>query len=117
MNKLKGFYRDMLWLFRIKPKNTGWTSFAPLKIMPEYTVDLEKGQVTGVVKHNKKVYLTVTVDVLNEKTVAKGSLRRILKHTKPFKKHNYIEMIKGEAEYFIENNITNPKDHDDKFFN
>ena len=118
MNKLKEFYRDMLFrFFGIKTKNVGWTSFAPLKIVPEYTVDLEKGQVTGVVKHNEKVFLTVIVNVFNEKTVAKGSLRRILKHTKPFKKHNYIEIIKSEAEYLIENKITNPKEHYDKFFN
>lgn len=72
---------------------------------------MEKGQETGVVKHNEKVYLTVIVDVPNKKTSVKGSLRRILKHTKPFKKHNYIEIINNEAEYFIENKITNPKEH------
>lgn len=117
MNKFKEFYRDVLYrLFGIKPKNAGRTSFASLKIVPEYTVDLEKGQVTGVVKQNEKVYLTVIVDVLNEKTVTKGSLRRILKHTKPFKKHNYIEIIKSEAEYLIENKIANPKEHCDKFY-
>jgi hypothetical protein len=95
MNKLKEIFRDMLFrLFGIKPKNVGWTSFSPLKFVPEYTVDLEKGEVTGVVKHNEKAYLTVIVDVPNEKTVVKGSLRRILKHTKPFKKHNYIKLLK-----------------------
>jgi hypothetical protein len=79
MNKFKEFNKGIMFkLFRIKPKNVGRTSFAPLKIVPEYTVDLGKGQVTGVVKHNEKVYLTVIVDVANEKTVAKGSLRRIL---------------------------------------
>lgn len=117
MNKLKEFYRRMLFkVLKIKPGNVGWTLFAPLKIIPEYTVDLEKGQVTGVVKYNEKVYLTVIVDVPNGKTFTKGSLRGILKKTKPFKKHNYIEIIKGEAEYFIENKITNPKEHYDKFF-
>lgn len=104
MYKLKEFFNSMLFrLFRIKPKNSGWTSFAPLKIVPEYTVDVEKGQVTGVVKYHKKVYLTVIVDVDNKKTVTKGSLRGILKHTKPFKKHHYIEMIKGEAGFLLEN--------------
>ncbi|MFJ7310728.1 hypothetical protein [Peribacillus frigoritolerans] len=112
MNKLNELYRDMLFLlFGIKPKNAGWTSFSQLKIVPDYIVDLEKGQVTGVVKHNEKVYFTVMVDVPNKKTVVKGSLRRILKHTKPFKKHNYIEIINDKAEYFIENKITNPKEH------
>jgi hypothetical protein len=106
MNKFREFFKRMVFrLFKIKPKNVGWTSFAPLKIVPEYTIDLEKGQVTGVVKHNGKVYLTVIVDVLNGRTVTKGSLRRILKQTKPFKKHNYIEIIKGEAEYLFKNRL------------
>ncbi len=67
------------------------------------------GIVTGVVKHHKKACLTVFVDVANDKTVVKGNLRRIFKHTKPFKKQNYIEIIRQEAEYLIENKITNPK--------
>lgn len=31
-------------------------------------------------------------------------------------KHNYREIIKYEAEYLIENKITNPKEYYDKFF-
>lgn len=54
MNKFNELYREMLFLlFGIKPKNTGWTSFSQLRIVPDYIVDLEKGQVTGVVKHNE----------------------------------------------------------------
>jgi hypothetical protein len=103
MNKLKDFYRSFLFrLFRIKPKSAGWTSFAPLKIVPEYKVDVEKGQVTGIVKHDGEIYLTVIVDIHNKKTVTKGSLRRIRKHTHPFKKHHYIDMVKGEAECLLE---------------
>ncbi|KGR79051.1 hypothetical protein [Ureibacillus manganicus] len=98
----KQFYKDLLYKwFRIKPRNVGTTLFAPIKIMPEYLIDTEKGQVTGVVKHNEKVYLTVHIDIPNKKTAVKGSLRKIKKHTKPFKKHHYIEMIKHEAEYLI----------------
>lgn len=90
----------------------GWTSFAPLSILPEYTnLDLEKKRVTGVVKYNGKAYLTVIVDVHKNKIKIKGSLRRISEITKPFKKSNYIEMIKSEAEFLIENGITNPKEY------
>jgi hypothetical protein len=111
-NKLKEFYWDILFrLFGIKSKKAGWTSFSPLKIVPEYTVALEKGQVTGVVKYNQKIYLTVIVDVHNDKTEVKGNLLRIAKHTKPFKKHNYIQIIKNEAEFFIENKITSPNEY------
>ncbi|WP_235824930.1 hypothetical protein [Bacillus salipaludis] len=117
MQKFKEFYWDILYrLFGIKSKKAGWTSFSPLKIVPEYTVDLEKGQVTGVVKYNKKAYMTVIIDVPNDKTVVNGSLRRIHKHTKPFKKHNYIQIIKDEAEFYIENKIANPKEYYDDFF-
>lgn len=61
--------------------------------------------------------MTVIVDVPNDKTEGKGSLRKIAKEIKPFKKHNYIEIIKDEAEYLIENKITNPQEHYNKFFN
>ncbi|MBD7938783.1 hypothetical protein H9655_17240 [Cytobacillus sp. Sa5YUA1] len=105
MRKLKEIYRYLLFrMFGRKSRNTGWTLFAPLKIVPEYIIDIENGQVTGLVKYDEKVYLTVVVDVLNEKTLVKGSLRRIHKHTKPFKQHNYIEMIEAEAKYLIEPN-------------
>lgn len=60
--------------------------------------------------------MTVIVDVSNGKAVVKGSLNRIRKHTKPFKKRNYIEIIRTEAEYLIEYKITNPKEHYDQLF-
>ncbi len=41
----------------------------------------------------------------------KGSIWGITKITKPFKKRNYIEIIKNEAEFFIENGITNPEEY------
>ena len=53
-------------------------------------------------------YMGWIVDVPNGKTFTQGSLRGILKQTKLFKKHNYIEIIKGEAEYLFKNKITNP---------
>jgi hypothetical protein len=48
------------------------------------------------------VYLTVVVNVLNEKIEVAGSLRRIQKHTNPFKKQHYIEMIKKEPYFLLE---------------
>ncbi|WP_163101622.1 hypothetical protein [Peribacillus alkalitolerans] len=103
------------FLFKVGLKSThgsgGWTAFAPLTIEPEYKIDLERKQVTGVVKYNQKVYLTVIVDVNNNKTEVKGSLRGISKLTQPFKKSNYIEIIESEAEFFIENGITSPEEY------
>ena len=110
--KIKKFVSYSIFKIGLKSKQNsmGWTIFAPLKIVPEYTnIDLEKKQVTGVVKYNGEVYLTVIVDVQNNKTKTKGSLRRIAELTKPFKKSNYIEMIESKARYVIENGITNSK--------
>jgi hypothetical protein len=110
MDNLKEFYQDIVFrLFKRQPKDKGWTEFAPLKILPEYIVDLEKGEVTGFVKQNGKVYLTITVDVPNQKASSKGNIRRIHKDTKPFNKHHYIELIKDEAQSMIEHNKTNPE--------
>ena len=56
--------------------------------MLEYLVDIRNRSVIGVVKYNKKVYLTVVVDVPNGKVVVNGNPGRIFKHTKPFKKEH-----------------------------
>jgi hypothetical protein len=54
-----------------------------------------------VSQYNQKVFLTVIVDAYNNKTKVKGSLRGISKLTKPFKKNNYIEIIKNEANFSL----------------
>jgi len=108
--KLRDFI-DFL-LFKVGAKNNiGTTTFAQLKIEPEYTnIDLENKQVTGVVRYKEKIYLTVIVDVQNNITKVQGNLRGISKIVKPFKKRNYIEMIESEAEFLIENKIINPNE-------
>ncbi|PGV52477.1 hypothetical protein [Bacillus sp. AFS037270] len=107
--KLKDIIETILFRFGINPNKGGWTTYYPVKIIPEYTVDLEKGQVTGKIIHNQKEYMTVIVDVPNNKTKVIRKLRGLAKIIKPHKKHHYINIIKDEAEYFIENQITDPK--------
>ncbi|UOE95197.1 hypothetical protein [Alkalihalobacillus sp. LMS39] len=108
-DKIKGYLDYFLFRLGFKRKQ-GWTTFEPVPITPEYTnVDLHKKQVTGVVKYDGKVYLTVFVDVGNDKIEAKGSLHEIRKVTKSFTKENYIELIKNEASVLIENGIEEPK--------
>lgn len=112
ISKISKVVSYFIYKIGLKPKqnSAGWTTFAQLRIVPEYTnIDLKKKQVTGVVKHNGEEYLTVIVDVQNNKIKTKGSLRRIAKLTNPFKKGNYIKIIESEAKYLIENGITNPK--------
>ncbi|MDP5277113.1 hypothetical protein [Chengkuizengella axinellae] len=109
-SRIKGFINYFTYKLGSNAKNYGTTTFAPLRIIPQYTnIDLKNRQVTGLVKYNNKVYLTVIVDVHNRKTKVKGNLRGITKITKPFKKSHYIEMIKNEAENLIKNKIENPK--------
>ncbi|MEH6940074.1 hypothetical protein V7056_19855 [Bacillus sp. JJ664] len=108
--KLRDFIDYLLFKIRAK-NNVGTTTFAQLKIEPEYTnIDLEKKQVTGEVKYKENTYLTVIVDLQNNTTKVKGNLRRISKIIKPFKKRHYIEMIESEAEFLIDKPITNTKE-------
>lgn len=111
-SKLKRIVSIFKFGKKSKQSSKGYTTFAPLKIVPEYTnIDLVKKQVTGEVKYNGKVHLSVIVDVQNNTTKVIGSLKEIDEATKPFSKSHYIQMIKSEAEYLIENGITNPEEY------
>ncbi|WP_404458466.1 hypothetical protein [Sutcliffiella horikoshii] len=99
--KTKEFVRHIIFRLGNKPSK-GDTNFAPMRIAPEYTnIDLENKQVTGIVKHDDKVYLTVVVYIKLNKTLVKGSLRGISHIIKPFNKSNYITMIKSHAEILL----------------
>lgn len=77
IKKIVSYYIFKIGL-KSKQNSVGWTTFTQLRIVPEYTnIDIEKKQVTGVVKYNGEAYLTVIVDVQNNTTKTKGSLRRI----------------------------------------
>ncbi|WP_210468391.1 hypothetical protein [Sporosarcina sp. 6E9] len=69
--------------WKSKHSSVGLTTIAPLRIVPEYiNIDLEKKLVTGLVKYDGKEYLSVIVDVRNNKVKITGSLRRIAELTK-----------------------------------
>ncbi|MEK3808995.1 hypothetical protein [Metabacillus sp. SLBN-84] len=107
LTKAREFVRNLLFGLA-KKRNIGFTTFAPLRLAPEYTsIDLANKQITGVVKYNNMVYLTVIVDLEMDETIVKGSLRGISHLTKPFKKSHYIEIIKSDAENFIRNEKDN----------
>lgn len=87
----------------MKKSESGWTDFARLNVEPEYTdIDTENKRVTGVVKYDGTIYLTVKVDVARGTVETEGSLRRIRKQTRPFKKSHYIKMIEEEAMFLVE---------------
>jgi len=73
---------------------SGTTLFAPMKVLPEIRLDHTTKTVTGIVKVDGNVYLTVRV---GDQTSDKGSLRKVKKNVHPFKKKHYIEMIENEA--------------------
>jgi hypothetical protein len=61
--------------------------------------------VTGIVRYNEKLSLSVIVDVGNNKITTEGTLRGIEHIIKPFKQKNYLDMIRSEAEGLILNGI------------
>ncbi|CAG9621289.1 hypothetical protein [Sutcliffiella rhizosphaerae] len=100
--QIKEYFRYALYKIR-KKQNKSYTNFAPLTITPEYTnIDKINKNVTGVIKHENKIYLTVVVDVVRNKATVKGSLRGISHLTKPFNKRHYIEIIQSDDYSFFE---------------
>lgn len=109
----RGFYRRVCvsrllgavsrsGFFVNKKSKTGWSEFAQMKVVPEYAVvDKKKKQVTAVLKHEGKVYLTVTVDIARNTVKAEGSLKKIKKVIQPFTKRRYMDMIEEEARFLV----------------
>ncbi|WP_282035367.1 hypothetical protein [Metabacillus indicus] len=51
LTKAREFVRNLLFGL-VKKRNIGYTTFAPLRLAPEYTsIDLANKQITGVVKY------------------------------------------------------------------
>lgn len=69
-----------------------------MNVLPEIAIDHATKTVIGVVKVAGNVYLTVRV---GERTIVKGSLRKVRKKVHPFKKKHYIEMIENEARLLL----------------
>jgi 2,3-bisphosphoglycerate-dependent phosphoglycerate mutase len=96
--------------------NTGYTIYKSLGIKIDYPyVNLEKKRVTGTVSFNKKLYLTVTVDLLTNTAELEGDIDDLARLTvDEITENDYIEMIKSNAVFLIENKISKPKEYFDK---
>jgi|SRR5690606_5754215 len=94
--------------------NVGYTLFRPTGVKHEYpVVDLQNKQVTGTVSYKDIVYMTVIVDLKKDTVDIEGSVEELKDIS--MDKESYIRMFKIQAEFFVENNISNPKKYYEKF--
>ncbi|PWA09268.1 hypothetical protein DCC39_13290 [Pueribacillus theae] len=94
--------------------NEGYTLFRPVGIKIEYPlVDLRNKQVTGTVSYNDKIYMTVIVDLNFESVEVEGSVEELKEIS--MNEESHIRMFKTEAKFFVENNISNPKEYFEQF--
>lgn len=101
----------------VRPSNTGYTIYKSLGIKLDYPyVNLDKKKVTGTVSFNNKLYLTITVDLLSDTAELFGDLNDLAHFTASENTEtDYIEMIKSNAVFLIENKISNPKEYYERF--
>lgn len=94
--------------------NVGYTIFRPTGVTHEYPkVDLHNKQVTGTVSYQNKVYMTVLIDLKKDIVNIEDSVEELKDISKD--KESYIRMFKSQAEFFVENKISNPKKYYEQF--
>lgn len=85
----------------------GFTVYKSSRLILEYPfVDLEKKEVTGTVSFKNNKHMTVIVNLQSNSVKVVGSIENTHKGQKD---SDYIDMIKKQAEFFVANNISNPK--------
>jgi hypothetical protein len=88
--------------------NVGITLFKPTGVHHEFPhVDLGKKQVIGTVSYKGKTYMTVILDLKANTVQVEGDVDEL--GDLSLDRESYIEMFKHQANFFIENNISNPK--------
>ncbi|UOQ84719.1 hypothetical protein [Gracilibacillus salinarum] len=94
--------------------NIGFTLFKPTGVKHEYSVvDVHNKQVTGTISYNGKVYMTVHVDLKTNTVDIDGSIKEL--EDIAMDKASYIDLFKSQAEFFVENNIRDPKKYYKQF--
>ena len=93
--------------------NVGYTIFKATGVRHEFPqVDLVKKQVTCIVIYNDETYMTVIVDLKTETVQVEGDVDELGELS--MDKDSYIDMFKQNARFFIDNNISNPKEYYDE---
>lgn len=91
----------------------GYTIFKPTGVRHEFLqVDLLKQQVIGIVLYKEKTYMTVLVDLKADTVQVEGDVDALGELS--MDRDSYIDMFKSQAKFFIENNISNPKEYYDE---
>ncbi|KAB2331553.1 hypothetical protein F7731_18385 [Cytobacillus depressus] len=94
----------------------GYTLFKPTGVRHEFPfVDLVKQQVIGTVLYKEKIYMTVVIDLKADTIQVQGDIAELRDLT--ISRDSYIDMFKGQAKFFIDNNISNPKKYYDELIN
>ncbi|TDL85951.1 hypothetical protein E2R55_23430 [Vibrio vulnificus] len=76
------------------------------------SVDLENKEVIGTVSFKDKKVMTVIVNVQTNYVKVEGNVENTPKGQS---ESDYVDMIKNQAEFFIENKISNPKKYNEQF--
>lgn len=96
--------------------NVGYTLFGPTGVHHEFLqVDLIKQQVVGIVLYKEKIYMTVLVDLKTDTVQVEGDVDALGELS--MDRDSYIDLFKTQAKFFIENNISNPKQYYDELIN
>ncbi|WP_454191301.1 hypothetical protein [Paenibacillus sp. Marseille-Q7038] len=102
---------------------TGYTHFEPTGITFDYpNVDLDSKLVTARVLYRGKLMMEVVIDVKHDTIQKKGNLEEIA-HITTYKGINrmtenmIIKSLTSAAQFFIDNNISNPKSCIDEYEN
>ncbi|RDW15147.1 hypothetical protein [Oceanobacillus chungangensis] len=100
----------------IDKSKVGYTIFKPTGVRHEYPhVDLFKQHVNCIVLYKDKTYMTVIVDLKNNTVQVTGDVDELGDLT--ISGDSYIDMFKGHAKFFINNNISDPKKYYDELIN
>jgi hypothetical protein len=96
--------------------NGGYTLFGPTGVRHEFLqVDLIKQQVIGIVLYKEKTYMTVLVNLKTDTVQVEGDVDALGELS--MDRDSYIDLFKTQAKFFIENNISNPKQYYDELIN
>lgn len=96
---------------------TGHTHYRPIGFKIEYThIDLKEKIVKAIVKYEGQIIMTVTVDLHADSIQKVGGLEEVSSlETYGVTEQDTLREIKCLSEFFIQNNISNPKEYYEQF--
>ncbi|OCA84096.1 hypothetical protein A8F94_15330 [Bacillus sp. FJAT-27225] len=93
--------------------DVGYTLFKSTGVQHEFPhINLEKQQVIGIVTYKEKTYMTVFVNLKTGSVQVQGDIDDL--GDLSMDRDAYVDMFKHQAQFFIDNNISNPKEYYDE---